>query len=70
MSLKDVTVIGLGLMGSALARALSAAGLRVTVWNRTIEKTKAFEIEAFQVAKTIGEAVQENWNCVYRSGVD
>ncbi|PWV80759.1 NAD(P)-dependent oxidoreductase [Nocardia neocaledoniensis] len=31
----DVTVIGLGLMGGALADALLAAGHRVTVWNRT-----------------------------------
>ena len=29
----EVTVIGLGNMGSALARALIAAGADVTVWN-------------------------------------
>jgi 3-hydroxyisobutyrate dehydrogenase-like beta-hydroxyacid dehydrogenase len=32
---ESVTVIGLGLMGRALAQALVDAGLDVTVWNRT-----------------------------------
>jgi 3-hydroxyisobutyrate dehydrogenase-like beta-hydroxyacid dehydrogenase len=31
----DVSVIGLGAMGSALARTLLHNGHRVTVWNRT-----------------------------------
>src|SRR5690606_28672171 len=31
----DVTVLGLGAMGSALARALVGAGHRTVVWNRT-----------------------------------
>ena len=31
----DVTMIGLGAMGSALARAFLRSGLSVTVWNRT-----------------------------------
>ncbi len=34
----DVTVIGAGAMGSAIAHALLAAGQNVTVWNRTREK--------------------------------
>ena len=33
--MSDVSVIGLGLMGSAMARAFVAAGLETTVWNRT-----------------------------------
>jgi len=33
--MSDVTVMGLGSMGSALARALIAAKYAVTVWNRT-----------------------------------
>jgi 3-hydroxyisobutyrate dehydrogenase-like beta-hydroxyacid dehydrogenase len=35
---KTVTVIGLGLMGSAIARAFGQAGYQLTVWNRTREK--------------------------------
>ncbi|MCO1659651.1 imine reductase family protein [Pseudonocardia humida] len=34
-SKRDVTVLGLGTMGRALAGALLAGGARVTVWNRT-----------------------------------
>ena len=36
--MSDVTVIGLGNMGSALARALLEDGYAVTVWNRSQEK--------------------------------
>jgi len=38
-----VSVLGLGLMGSALARALLAKGYEVTVWNRSPEKSEEFE---------------------------
>ena len=33
-----VLVVGLGLMGSALAKALIGAGYDTLVWNRTIDK--------------------------------
>ena len=36
--MSEVTVIGLGNMGSALARALQENGCAVTVWNRSPEK--------------------------------
>jgi 3-hydroxyisobutyrate dehydrogenase-like beta-hydroxyacid dehydrogenase len=35
-----VTVVGLGLMGAAVARSLLAAGHDVTVWNRTSAKAR------------------------------
>lgn len=35
---QSVSIIGLGAMGAELARALVAAGHRVTVWNRTASK--------------------------------
>ena len=38
--MSDVSVLGMGLMGSALARAFLSAGRRVTVWNRTAERTQ------------------------------
>ncbi len=37
---RNVSVIGLGMMGSALAAALLNAGHKVTVWNRTPAKAK------------------------------
>ena len=39
--MSDVSVIGLGAMGSALARALLRGGHHVIVWNRTTAKTAA-----------------------------
>ena len=38
----DITVIGLGLMGSALARAINRAGHGLTVWNRSSDKMQPF----------------------------
>ncbi len=38
--MSDVTVIGLGAMGSAIANAFLNAGHDVTVWNRGPEKTE------------------------------
>ena len=38
--MSEVSVIGLGAMGSALARALLRDGHRVTVWNRTSAKAE------------------------------
>jgi 3-hydroxyisobutyrate dehydrogenase-like beta-hydroxyacid dehydrogenase len=39
--MSDVTVVGLGAMGSALVKALVAADHTVTVWNRTRSKADA-----------------------------
>ena len=52
---RPVTVIGLGLMGSALARTFLSAGLQLTVWNRTAEKARPFD-GASRVARSLGEA--------------
>ncbi len=49
--------MGLGLMGSALARATMAAGLEVTVWNRSPEKAQAFADGPARVASTVDDAV-------------
>ena len=50
-----VSVIGLGLMGSALAKALVAKGYEVTVWNRSHEKAAEFAGLA-QVADSVFDA--------------
>jgi len=41
MKMTDITMVGLGAMGSALARAFLGAGHKVTVWNRTQTKMEA-----------------------------
>jgi len=38
----DITVIGLGMMGAALARAIQRAGHKLTVWNRSADKMQPF----------------------------
>ncbi|MFE0099993.1 NAD(P)-dependent oxidoreductase [Streptomyces sp. NPDC059009] len=53
----NVTVIGLGAMGSALACALLDAGHPTTVWNRTPQKAKPLADRGALVAATPEEAV-------------
>lgn len=52
-----VTVIGLGLMGSALAGALLDRGHPTTVWNRTPHKAKPLADRGARVAATPRDAV-------------
>ncbi|MEV6071119.1 NAD(P)-binding domain-containing protein [Nocardia sp. NPDC052001] len=52
-----VTVLGLGLMGRALASAFLAAGHRTTVWNRTPAKAEQLVGEGATVASSVGKAI-------------
>ncbi|MFJ4537580.1 NAD(P)-dependent oxidoreductase [Streptomyces tibetensis] len=52
-----VTVIGLGLMGQALAGAFLKAGHPTTVWNRTAAKTDRLVAAGARAAATVGDAV-------------
>ncbi|BAU82262.1 NAD-dependent glycerol-3-phosphate dehydrogenase [Streptomyces laurentii] len=52
-----VTVLGLGLMGRALAAALLAAGHPVTVWNRTPAKAAELAGRGAVAAASVTEAV-------------
>ncbi len=52
-----VTVIGLGLMGSALASAFLAAGHRTTVWNRTPGKAAALVGQGAEPAVALSHAL-------------
>ncbi|MCF7223393.1 NAD(P)-dependent oxidoreductase [Marilutibacter chinensis] len=56
--MKHVSVIGLGQMGSTLARLLLEAGHRVTVWNRTPDKAAALLERGALQASTPLEAVR------------
>jgi len=51
-----VALIGLGLMGSGMARRLLGAGFPLTVWNRNPERAKALAAEGAHVAATPREA--------------
>ncbi|MEU8762905.1 NAD(P)-binding domain-containing protein [Streptomyces sp. NPDC048659] len=52
-----VTLLGLGNMGTALARAWLAAGHPLTVWNRTPERAEPLVREGARAAATPAEAV-------------
>lgn len=53
-----VTVIGLGLMGQALAGAFLKAGHTTTVWNRTTSRADRLVAEGAQLAPTVGDALK------------
>jgi len=55
-----VTLLGLGAMGTALARTWLAAGHPLTVWNRTPARAEALAAEGARVADTAAEAVAAN----------
>jgi len=54
--MSDVSVIGLGAMGSALARVLMGAGRAVTVWNRSPGKAEALAALGARGAGTAADA--------------
>lgn len=60
MDASGVTVIGLGAMGSALARALVSDGRDVTVWNRTSGKYDEMALLGAVAAGSAGDAIAAN----------
>ena len=52
----DVTVIGLGAMGAAIANAFLNASYDVTVWNRTAEKMDPFRNTGVNCTSTVADA--------------
>ena len=55
--MSDISVIGLGAMGSALAMALMQDGYSVTVWNRSPDKAEALEAAGATVADSARQAI-------------
>ena len=56
--MSDISVLGLGRMGSALARALVTGGQKITVWNRSLAKTKPLVELGAESAINAAAAVQ------------
>lgn len=52
----DITIIGLGVMGTALARTPLKNGYNVTVWNRSPEKSEALGNEGAKISATCTDA--------------
>ncbi len=55
--MSDITVIGLGLMGAALARAIQRAGHDLSVWNRSPAKMQRFIDDGVAGAADIASAI-------------
>ena len=55
--MSNVSVIGLGPMGIALAQALISAGHNVTVWNRTASKAEPLIKDGAALAPSVASAV-------------
>jgi 3-hydroxyisobutyrate dehydrogenase-like beta-hydroxyacid dehydrogenase len=58
MTEKTVSVLGMGAMGSALAKAFLANNYLVTVWNRTASKCTPLEQAGAKVAKSVAAAAE------------
>ncbi len=56
--MSEITMIGLGAMGSALSLALLKAGHELTVWNRTAQKMAPLVELGAEGAESVLEAVQ------------
>ena len=56
--MSDITMIGLGAMGSALARVLVKAGHGVTVWNRSPQRIEPLVALGATGAASVSEAVR------------
>jgi 3-hydroxyisobutyrate dehydrogenase-like beta-hydroxyacid dehydrogenase len=56
----NISVIGIGNMGRAVALALLSAGHRVTVFNRSIDKARALEKHGAVVASSAADAVRRS----------
>ena len=55
--MSDITVIGLGRMGSELARTIQRAGHGLTVWNRTPAKMQPFIDDGVAAAPDVNSAI-------------
>lgn len=55
----NVTILGTGIMGTALARRLAGAGVDVTVWNRTVERAEPLVDDDVTVALSPAAAVAD-----------
>lgn len=56
----NVSIVGTGSMGAALARTLLAGGVNVTVWNRSLDKARALEPVGASVASDLPSALIAN----------
>ncbi|MHA7581066.1 NAD(P)-dependent oxidoreductase [Paenibacillus vandeheii] len=56
--MKEVTIIGLGSMGSAMATVLLEKGYQVHTWNRSPHKAETLVAKGARYVPTVGEAIR------------
>lgn len=56
--MENIAVLGTGLLGTGVAENFLAKGQRVTVWNRTIEKSTKLAEKGAIAAETLADAVR------------
>ncbi|MFI9402680.1 NAD(P)-dependent oxidoreductase [Nocardia sp. NPDC052316] len=66
----SVAVVGLGLMGQALAAAFLKAGHRTTVWNRTTAKAEKLVAEGARLAPTVDAALASDLTIICLTDYD
>ncbi|MGV1786752.1 MULTISPECIES: NAD(P)-dependent oxidoreductase [Agrobacterium] len=57
--IREIAVIGTGIMGAPMARRLAEAGFSVKAWNRSAEKAAVLAAKGVQPTATAAEAVAE-----------
>ena len=55
----NVAILGLGIMGAALARSAARAGLQVTAWDRSAERASTVSSDKIHIAETPRQAVED-----------
>lgn len=56
--MKNISIIGLGSMGSAMASVLLDKGYQVYVWNRSPDKAGELVRKGARYVSTVGEAIR------------
>lgn len=57
--MKNISILGTGVMGNAIAQAYLKAAYKTTVWNRTLLKTETLVASGANLAKTEKELILE-----------
>ncbi|KTC39430.1 3-hydroxyisobutyrate dehydrogenase [Pseudomonas sp. ABAC61] len=55
---RSVAVLGIGIMGAAVARNLQRQGFAVRAWNRTPQKARVLEADGVQFCEQVADAVR------------
>ena len=58
--MSDVSVVGAGAMGGALAQVLAAAGADVAIWNRTVTKAQALIGPRLHIAESVAASLSSS----------